>query len=301
MPNHIDPPQVIIIGSGPAGISAAVQLIRAGISVMVIAKKMDETYLNANLIENIITFPEGISGQEFHKVLQQCIRKFNIPIFNEEVILLQQDDAGFYLRTKQLTFQAPYVVVATGTKPKLLSIPGEDLAFSESRLFYNIPPTNPVEKAIVVMGSGDAAYDYALNLHQNGNKITMIQRTDRSYALSLLQTRVSRLSNIEILRSCKVSHITFQDQKLSVHCQVEQSSSELPIPCDLIFVAIGREPNTSFLEKSLQKRFNANQSIENLYYGGDVANGKYRQIALAMGDGVRIGMEISEKISRREK
>ncbi|MHA1521589.1 MAG: NAD(P)/FAD-dependent oxidoreductase [Promethearchaeota archaeon] len=293
-----NPPKVIIIGSGPTGISAAVQLIRSGISIMILAKKMEETYLNANFIENLITFPNGITGQDFHKVLLQCGSKFNIPILYEEVIILRQDDAGFFIRTKNLRFQAKYVIVATGTKPKSLNIPGEDLAFSESRLLYGIPPTKPKGKNIVILGSGDAAYDYALNFHQNGNKIKIIQRNLKSQALCLLQTRVSHLSNIEVLRNHEVTQITFQDQKLSVNCQVDQSPTTVSIPCDLIFVAIGREPNTSFLEKSLQNAFNTNEYIKNLHYGGDVVNGKYRQIALAMGDGVRIGMEIAEKISR---
>lgn len=293
----MEAPQVIIIGSGPTGISAAVQLIRSGISVMVIAKKMKETYLNANLIENLITFPDGITGPDFHKVLRQCVAKYNIPILNEEVILIQQDDAGFYIRTNHLTFQAPYVIVATGTKPKSLNIPGEDLAVSESRLLYNIPAIKPEGKDIVILGSGDATYDYALNLHQTGNKIKIIQRTLRSKSLSLLQTRVSRLSNIEVLRNYEVTHITLQDQKLSIDCQVEQSQNPISISCDLIFVAIGREPNTSFLEESLLNALNSNESIKNLYYGGDVVNKEYRQIALAMGDGVRIAMEIAEKIS----
>ncbi|MHA1672378.1 MAG: NAD(P)/FAD-dependent oxidoreductase [Promethearchaeota archaeon] len=298
----IAPPEVIIIGAGPTGISAAVQLIRSGVSVMVIAKKMKETYLNANLIENLITFPDGITGHDFHKVMRQCIAKYNIPILNEEVILLQRDDTGFYIRTKHLTFQVHYVIVATGTKPKALNIPGEDSAVSESRLFYNIPATKPEKKAILILGSGDAAYDYALNLHnngKNGNKIKIIHRTLRSKALSLLQTRVSRLSDTEILRNYEVTRIAFQDQKLSIDCKVEQSQTPVSLPCDLIFVAIGREPNTSFIEKSLKNALNTNEVIDNLYYGGDVVNG-YRQIALAMGDGVRIAMEIAEKISLNE-
>lgn len=283
---------ILILGAGPAGLSAALQLLRAKIPVQIIAHSLSGTYQNANLIENLICFPIGITGLEFQKKMNLLIEKHKIPIISDEITSVKQISKGFELVGSKEVYHSKILIIATGTKPNRLDIPGELEAFKNGRLFYEIPYPIPKNSKICCIGSGDAAYDYALHLQKSNIKLDIIQRTQTHRCLELLFERALNEPNIKIKYPYSLREIRSNNRNISL---IYQSKPEIENTYDYAFITVGRSPNIDFLSPHLTLAFKNKQSIPDLYYIGDVINDKYRQIAIAMGDGIRLGMMLSEK------
>ena len=189
---------IIIVGCGPASLSCAVQLSRSEIPFLLITEEIGGLIRNANFIENLLGFPNGITGSEFVSLMLNTIKKYNIPIEQEKVIRVYQENEIFIVETSARTYQCEFLIVGTGTIPIHLEIPGEEEAYKQNRLFYDVYKfTMSLENLqIGIIGSGDAAYDYALNLSRPTNSINIIQRTEDTKALPLLIQRVKKTHSL---------------------------------------------------------------------------------------------------------
>jgi thioredoxin reductase (NADPH) len=264
-----------------------------------IAEEKGGLIRNANLIENLLGFPKGISGKVMLSLMQDSIENFQIPIIYDKIIRVDYNENKFWLKTIQdLEFSCDYLIIGTGTIPKSLEVPGEEQAIKKNLLFYDIHKFMLNEKAlhIAIIGSGDAAYDYALNLAKNHHTIEILQRKAQSKALPLLVKRVKETPNIHIKNNNIVKKITVkEDNQLKIDVKTEHGLSEQIF--DVIFVTVGRSPNISFLSHELTLYFlegNEREKFdEKLWFIGDVKNNNYRQLAIAMGDGIRTAMHIT--------
>jgi len=285
---------VVVIGAGPCGLATALQLKRYGIEVVVFEKNRVGGLLNnADLVENYPGFPEGIGGVELVDLFARQASGFGVPIRFEEVLKVDLEGPIFRLDTSGGVCQARTVVVASGTKP----IEFTDFQIPNAvagRVFYEVFPIREVkDKTIAVIGAGDAAFDYALNLSRH-NEVTILNRGGQIKALPLLwqrarsNGRINYEENIELLRIDRVA------DGLRLECKDPTGERELRI--DLLVFAIGRTAELGFLSekvKSVQKH------SENLYICGDVVNGPFRQTAIAVGDGIKAAMSIYRQ--RREQ
>lgn len=283
---------VIIVGAGPAGIAAAIQLKRSGIDVAIIEKhRVGGLLQNANLVENYPGFPGGISGERLCQLMNKQLEALEIEILNDEVTNI--DFTGvFSVTTKLSRYNSAYCIVATGTKAKIL--PGlENLSEFSDKIFYEVAEMKNIQgKTIGVIGSGDAAFDYAINLSKY-NSVHIIRRSIEIKALPLLVDRASNIASIEIGIPCRLQNINQLYGKFSLNCN--SKNDNWIVECDYILCAIGREPDSELLAN----RHVICNETNRFYAIGDVVNGDYRQTAICVGDGVKAAMNIFEDFNRR--
>lgn len=285
---------VIIIGAGPAGLSTAIQLSRFNIEPVLLEKeKVGGLLRNANLVENYPGFPEGIPGPKLVELFERQLKKAGVRVHFEEALEIVYRNEVFLVNTNKRTITCRILVIASGTKARKLSNL-EISADIENRIFYEIHPlTQVANEKIAIIGSGDIAFDYALNLSKK-NKIIILNRGKKVKCLPLLWERAIGTEKISYEEDTQVRKIKCQDDKLILTCY--NSVGKWKMNISYLVVAIGREPYLDFLSEDLKKSLEKLQKTKVLYMIGDVKNGIYRQTAIAVGDGIKVAMEIYRKI-----
>lgn len=299
---------VAIIGTGPAGITAAIQLKRYQIEQVVFEKgEVGGLLRNANMVENYPGFPRGISGIEMVRLFEKQLIATGVRVNFERVKRLEYEDGLFFIKTDRSLVRAKFVVVASGTIPKKLPfppMPEGGLDMLTGLLLYEIYPIiGAREKKIAIIGAGDAAFDYALNLSRE-NEVIIINRGNKHKCLPLLMDRCMELEDITYLTDIDIREIRASDRGVTLTFSEKGGQGGLrgretsDIEVDYILAAIGREPCLNFVGDSLKRNLDDLKKKGGLYMIGDVINGIYRQTAISVGDGLRAAMEIYNVIKR---
>ncbi len=291
---------VAIVGGGPACCTAAIQLVRNGIEIKLISDDIGGKIRNANLIENLLGFPKGISGEDYVRILKNQYTEFKIPMIKGIAEEIKTFRERFIIRTAKKKIVCNHTIVGTGSIPIRMGIANEEEAFKKKNLYYeNYNARKNVKgKSVLIIGSGDIAYDYAMNLKETANHISIVQRTKRTKSIPILQERVSRQTNISVLTNIVPEKIKFEHKKIILTGR--RDDKIIPLMADTILVAIGREPNIGMLSPELLAAYEKEEDIPNIYYIGDVKKGNYRQVSIAMGDGMNAAMEIVKKTTAEE-
>ncbi|MCP4647149.1 MAG: NAD(P)/FAD-dependent oxidoreductase [bacterium] len=260
--------QTVIVGAGPAGLSAARQLKLYGVDPLVYEHdKPGGLLLNAFSVVNFPGAPEGISGREL-------ISNFPLParlVSNSVNRLLRQNNV-YQVHSNGVVQNARSVIIASGTVPVGLELPG----IPESRICYSVKDLSGITGGTAaVIGSGDAALDYAMTL-SSVCSVRVYARGDFSKAVPHLLQSVRKTKNITL---CPES--------------LPQSS----FPEDVIVVAIGRKPKVDFISKKLLSSPPADDSFQMC---GDCKNGIYRQATIAVGNGIEAAMKIAAFLKKTE-
>ncbi|MBN2070821.1 MAG: NAD(P)/FAD-dependent oxidoreductase [Candidatus Krumholzibacteriota bacterium] len=289
---------VIIVGAGPAGIAAAVQLGRYGIDTIIFEKeKAGGLAREANLVENYPGFPGGIEGSSLADLFERHLENAKARVILQEVKSLEYTGGRFVAETGNGRHEAGIAIAASGTEalfPEGIEIsPGAEGSVSTG-LSTLLRSTG---KRIAIIGSGDAAFDYALNLSRH-NEIEILMRGRDPKALPLLVERVHRQRGIKVTGEFDVEKVGKAGQALSIMARGEGSVRE-SIEADHLLFAIGREPATGYFGRELSRNIDLLLGERILYLAGDVRNGPFRQAAIAAGDGIRAAMEIERKIAGR--
>ncbi len=286
--------EIIIIGAGPAGIAAAIQLKRSGFNPIVFEKKNIGGLLNnANLVENYPGFPGGITGPDLVILFKEQLESFGIDIIYEQVQSLDYDNELFTATTESNKIESKAVIIASGTKPKLsdgITIPSK----IKNRIYYEVADLLELEeKNITIIGAGDAAFDYALNLARK-NSITILNRSDNIKCLPLLYERVKDNNSIKYLSQIQVFEIDeTATNKLLLKCR--NNNEDIDIISDCVILAFGRELLLDFMTENLLKQKDELEKKELLHFVGDVNGRLYRQTSIAVGEGVLAAMKIAGK------
>ncbi|HPQ41556.1 MAG TPA: NAD(P)/FAD-dependent oxidoreductase [bacterium] len=262
-----------IIGAGPAGLTAAIQLARTGINAIVFESCRPGGLLHeAHCIENYPGFPGGIPGQRLAALFDEQARKFQVDIRCETVRNVRFDiHAGCFIISADTTVQVRYLIAASGTHPIPSPFP---VSPENNRVYRSVIPLRAFRGThIGIIGGGDAAFDYALTLASGDNTVTILCRNHSPRCLPLLRDRVQNHPRITLRTGCPVSAV--------------------PSEFDAVLLAIGREPCDHFLDIDTALQANLQQQ-NRLHFAGDIRNGQTRQCAIAAGDGLRAAMRIAD-------
>jgi len=287
--------KVAIIGAGPAGIACAVQLKRNGTEFFLFEKNQTGgLFRNANLVENYLGFESGISGQFLIEKFKKNLEDLNINPILTEIKKVSFLDNNFHLKTNTDLFTSEFLVIASGTNPKELTLNLSERQ-NPPEIFYEIadlPEKNYQGKIFIIIGAGDAAFDYALNLVNNYNalEIIILNRNNNAKCLPLLEKKAKKTGKIKHLKNIQVKNIEKTNKKMILSCITGNNSFN--IDADFIISATGREPCLNFLDDKLLKDSLTLQKEGLLNFIGDVTNENYRQTSIATGDGIKTAMKI---------
>lgn len=291
---------VTIVGAGPAGLSTAIQLQRYAIKPLVLeAQQIGGLLRDANLVENYLGFPDGISGEKLVSLFERQAKANNLHVIYDEVTSLKYEANSFLIKTrKNRLIESEIVVVASGTKPReFVDVEVPDCA--KKKVFYEVSRLREVSrKKIAIIGAGDSAFDYALNLAKE-NKVIILNRSARAKCLPLLLDRAMRNLNIEYFTEAHLTEITSsQQEKISIRYMVGNQNVKRFV--DYIIFAIGREPRIDYFHDELLRMSDELERRGILYFAGDVKNKDFRQTAISVGDGVLTAMKIANFLSSRK-
>jgi thioredoxin reductase len=297
------PRDLFIIGGGPAGMAAAIQLKRSEFNPVILEKeRLGGLLNNALLVENYPGFPGGISGPELVERMTLHLKELKIKVIYEKVISAALQSSGkdnksglwqdIYIKTENNRYITSHLIIASGTKPLIypIKLPEEirHLVFYEARHLDGISG-----KKIVIIGAGDAAFDYALNLSGENDIILMNRHADLS-ALPLLIRRAERNRRISYLTDREIVAAELKDKK-QIRLKIKDGNNKTEyFFCDYLLFAIGREPNFEFISPALKNQLENLAASRQVLMIGDVKNGMFRQASISAGDGIRAGMEITQ-------
>ena len=299
--------EAIVIGGGPAGLTAGIYLLRAGIDTLLIEKIMPGgTPLNSWNIENYPGFPDGISGKDLMDRFTSHAKNTGLSIKEfAEVEDVSYQNQRFVIKTPDAVYESIGVIVATGTEPAKMNIPGENeflgrgisyCATCDGAFFRNLD--------VAVIGGGDAAIEEGLSLANIAKKVYVIHRRDTLRAQKILQERAFKNSRMEFLWNKIPVKIGGKDQVEFITIEDTKTKEQTDIKVDGVFVYVGARPNTAFLG-NLADRDEAGFVITDetlatktrgLYIAGDVRKKTLRQISTAVGDGALAALNLERYI-----
>jgi thioredoxin reductase len=271
---------VIVVGGGPAGLSASIQLVRSGFDTLLFEKDRLGGLLNsANLVENYPGFSGGIPGPKLSGKIIDHALEIGVEVVREEVLDISGKGDGFLVRTGENTYGAGSVVLAAGTVPKIPPIPG--LNENLHTVDFDMRDFGEVMGGIhtAVIGGGDAAFDYALNISGRRGRCTIVSRTEPR-ALGLLREKVQASEGIELIKGFEIERIAKTESGFDLIF-----NRGTPLSADRLLVAVGRDPSDDLL---------IDPCPEGMFPVGDMVNGIHRQASISAGDGIRCAMMVKD-------
>jgi thioredoxin reductase (NADPH) len=301
---------VIIIGSGPAGLAAAIYTGRARLNPLLIAgPSLGGQVALSSEIGNYPGFPEDISGAELAQRMQQQAERFGARIEMDIVTDVDISNRPFTITTYAGERQTRALIITSGASPRKLKIPGEK-EFSGRGVSYCATCDGffYMNKKIVVVGGGDAAVEEAMFLTRYASNVTLIHRRDQLRASKVMQERAFRHEKLDFVWDSIVTEIVGDDSVTGVQVRNVKTGEERLLPTNGVFVAIGHVPNTKFFEGQLELLDNGyivaedggRTSVDGVWAAGDVCDWTYRQIATSVGAGVKTAMEVERYLEMLE-
>ncbi len=239
--------EIIIIGAGPAGISAALQLRKYGLNpLMFEIGSVGGLLRNANRIDNYPGFPGGITGSDLSELFKEQVDQAGLVINSQEVKTLDYKDDIFIVKTTDEEYTCKYVFVASGTVPKKLT--NLNLPETSGKIYYDVSSlANITGKTFYIIGSGDIAFDYAMTLSR-GNDVIILNRGTEIRANPLLKGEVFE-STISYFENSEILKVTDIPDSLSLVLNL--SGTEKSIKTDYLVIAAGRRPAKGFYSNQL--------------------------------------------------
>jgi len=313
---------VVVIGSGPAGWTAALYLARAGLEPLVFEGELDGNkmlpggqLMTTTEVENYPGFPNGgISGPDMMILFQRQAEEFGAKPVSETILSLDRSEDGFTLKSRQATYQAKTVILATGATAKYLGLPAEEQFMNRgvsacATCDGALPRFR--KKPIVVVGGGDTAAEEALFLARFGSIVYLIHRRDQLRASPIMAQRVIDHEKIQIVWDTVVDNLIGDDQNgvTGVALKNVKTEEKSIIDCVGFFVAIGHQPNSSLVKDLVDldptgyvvtEGKTTHTKCPGLFACGDVQDSIYRQAVTAAGSGCSAAIDCTRYLETLE-
>jgi len=286
---------VVIIGGGPAGLTAGLYASRARLNSLLIEKRLVGGQIaNAERVENYSGFPEGINGVELGQLMHQQATNYGLKTLLAEVIGLELQEGQKVIRTTEGDFIAKAVIVAAGSERQKLGVPGEE-EFTGKGVSYCATCDAAFfrEQPVAVVGGGDAAITEALHLARFASRVTVIHRRDQLRASRILQEKAFSQPKIEVRWDSVIEKIEGGDLVKRIGLRQVKTGEESALEVTGIFIAVGLKPNTDYLKGILPLDVTGliitdekmETKIPGIFAAGDIRHNSARQAITAAGDG----------------
>ena len=288
--------KLLIVGSGPAGWTAALYAARAELQPVVVAGlALGGQLMLTTDVENYPGFPEAISGPELMERFQKQAERFGARVFQEDATRIDLSQRPFLVETSERSFRAQALILATGASARWLGLPSEQrlmnrgvsaCATCDGALYRG--------KAMAVVGGGDTAMEEALFLTRYATKVTVIHRRNELRASKIMQERALRHEKIEFVWNAVVDEVLGEDFVTGVRVRDVVTGEKRDLPVEALFVAIGHQPNTQLVQGQIDtdevgyirvQPGSTRTSKDGVFACGDATDPVYRQAITAAGTG----------------
>lgn len=303
--------KVVIIGSGPAGWTAALYAARAEMQPLLISGlDAGGQLMWTTDVENFPGFSEGIQGPDLMATMRKQAERFGTRVIAENVTAVDFSARPFKVTVGEQTIEAESVIIATGASAKWLGVPGEDRLKAHGvsacatcdGFFFK-------EKQIHVVGGGDAAMEEAIFLTKFAKSVTVIVRGDSLRASKIMAERAQANGKISFLWNSEVKEVLGESSISGLKVFNNKTNKTTEVPSEGLFMAIGHEPNTKLFVGQIDldiknyivtKPGSTKTNIEGVFAAGDVADHVYRQAVSAAGTGCMAALDAERYLSSRE-
>jgi thioredoxin reductase (NADPH) len=299
--------RLIIIGSGPAGLTAAIYSGRANLSPLVLAGTQSGGQLMITTdVDNYPGFPQGIQGPELMERFREQAERFGAEITDRDVSFVDFSQRPFLVRSGDDLYTCDALIIATGANAKWIGLESElrlrgrgvsACATCDAFFFKG--------KNVFVVGGGDTAMEEALFLAKFASKVTVVHRRDALRASKIMQERALANPKISFLWNSLVTDVVGEDHVTALEIENVLDGSRKTVPADGLFIAIGHVPSTILFRGQLETndqgyivvRNFTNTSVEGVFASGDVKDSRYRQAVTAAGSGCEAALDAEKYLT----
>ena len=296
--------KIIVIGSGPAGYTAAIYAARANLApLMLTGLSYGGQLMLTTTVENYPGLADGVQGPELMEMMQKQAARFGTEMVSEDATAVDFSRRPFVVKAGDATYEADTVVIATGASAKLLGLPAESKLMGRGistcatcdGFFFK-------DQNIMVVGGGDSALEEALYLSRLGRRVDVVHRRDTLRASKIMQERALKNPKIEFIWNTVVEDILGVEggKVTGVRLKNLKTDAREERPVDGLFVAIGHQPNTEIFRGQVElldngyikvKPGTTQTSVRGVFAAGDVQDFTYRQAVTAAGTGCMAALE----------
>lgn len=301
--------EIVIIGGGPAGLSAAIYAGRSARRVLLLEKALVGGQVAMTMdIANYPGFPEGIDGPQLAQKMRAQAERYGVEFMVAEARTIAKDGETFMIELSQRTIMAKTVIVATGSQPLELGVSGEKELRGRG-VSYCGTCDAPFfrERRVLVVGGGDTALKEALHLSKFVSELTLIHRRDSFRAEMIYQKQILSTEKIKIRYNTVLKEIRGEKKVEQALLESTDSGEEDVLDIDGVFIFIGTRPNTELICQLVPANCGGNidtdldmmTGVEGLFAVGDVREHSYRQVATAVGEGATAAMAAEHYLQER--
>jgi len=295
---------LIIVGAGPAGITAAVYAVRKGLSVLVISEDVGGQTLWSGNIENYTGF-RFLTGPQLVEKFEEHMQQYGIVprVFERVTSVSKVADGSFDLVSDVGSYHAKTVLIATGKRSRTLGVPGEE-HFRNRGVAFCATCDGPLFKGkdVAVIGGGNSALDAALSLMKICTRVTVVNVAESLTGDAVMVEKVSSSANVSVLNGARVSEILGREHVESL--SVQTSQGQVSVPVSAVFVEIGLIPNADAVSSVTKNAAGEivvdsrnRTSVAGLFAAGDVTDVPEKQIVIAAGEGAKAALSVFNHLS----
>jgi len=293
--------KLVILGSGLAGLTAAIYAARANLNPLVIAgTPWGGQLMITTDVDNYPGFPEGIQGPELMENVKKQAERFKVRIINDDAIDADLTKKPYEIKINNDIISTETIIIATGASARWLNIPSEQkligkgvsaCATCDGFFFKN--------KVVAVVGGGDTAMEEAKFLTKFAKEVIIIHRRDKLRASKIMQEQAFNNSKIRFIWNTVINNVIGNDKVEGIEIKNIQNNNQTVLKCDGLFIAIGHKPNTDIFINKIKmnkdgyiiKQKNSNTNVSGVFVAGDVNDIRYKQAITAASDGCKAAID----------